>query len=358
MAHHPFLKGELLMADWVSTYYTLRYRWKAIVVALLLGVVSLVVLVGDSAQAFRQNTNSSGRGENWSNNQATLNLRLGCADNGTCWNAIAREAAEEWNRAGSHFRFRFLEPSRSVRQSCTDPDFISTLLWSRTDCGRTLAGVAIAVTVNWTSANGRVVDSDVVFNTYYRWGRYDGPLRPDPSMPSEWLFDLRRTAIHELGHVLGLGHPNDYGQRVTAIMNAGAYDIDALQPDDRAGVQAIYGSSAPRRGQPGHADYCRDYGPCQAGEGDCEPGQCATGLMCANDVGARYGLPAHYDVCEARTGPDPDYCVGRTCEAGEGDCDPGQCGTGLVCVNDVGANYGLPAHYDVCEDPNTSPPCQ
>ena len=47
--------------------------------------------------------------------------------------------------------------------------------------------------------------------------------------------------------------------------------------------------------------------------------------------------------------PDPDYCVGRTCQAGEGDCDPGQCAPGLTCVDDVGAQYGLPAHYDVCE---------
>ena len=49
--------------------------------------------------------------------------------------------------------------------------------------------------------------------------------------------------------------------------------------------------------------------------------------------------------------PDPDYCVSRVCQAGEGDCDPGQCAPGLTCVNDVGAQYGLPAHYDVCEAP-------
>lgn len=47
--------------------------------------------------------------------------------------------------------------------------------------------------------------------------------------------------------------------------------------------------------------------------------------------------------------PNPDYCVDRTCQAGEGDCDPGQCASGLTCVDDVGAQYGLPAHYDVCE---------
>ena len=49
-------------------------------------------------------------------------------------------------------------------------------------------------------------------------------------------------------------------------------------------------------------DYCRDYGLCNAGQGDCDPGQCAAGLACVNDVGAQYGLPAHYDVCEAPSG--------------------------------------------------------
>ena len=98
-------------------------------------------------------------------------------------------------------------------------------------------------------------------------------------------------------------------------------------------------------------DYCRDYGPCSAGQGDCDPGQCTAGLICTNDVGAQYGLPAHYDVCEARGSgqPDPDYCVTHDCGVGQGDCDPGQCAAGLICTNDVGAQYGLPAHYDVCE---------
>ena len=98
-------------------------------------------------------------------------------------------------------------------------------------------------------------------------------------------------------------------------------------------------------------DYCQDYGPCSAGQGDCDPGQCGAGLVCANDVGAQYGLPAHYDVCQAAA--NPDYCRDYgPCSAGQGDCDPGQCASGLVCANDVGAQYGLPAHYDVCETPS------
>ncbi len=105
-------------------------------------------------------------------------------------------------------------------------------------------------------------------------------------------------------------------------------------------------------------DYCVNR-ICGEGNGDCDPGQCAAGLVCVNDVGARYGLPAHYDVCERPGGatvrPDPDYCVRNYCGIGDGDCDPGQCDEG-TCVNDVEAEYGLPAHYDVCEARDTTPP--
>ena len=102
-------------------------------------------------------------------------------------------------------------------------------------------------------------------------------------------------------------------------------------------------------------DYCRDYGPCGVGQGDCDPGQCAAGLVCATDVGPQYGLPAIYDVCELPEGSStPDLHLCRDygpCGVGQGDCDPGQCAAGLVCAADVGPQYGLPAIYDVCEVP-------
>ena len=59
------------------------------------------------------------------------------------------------------------------------------------------------------------------------------------------------------------------------------------------------GSRSPGAGQNGHVDYCRDEGPCRVGEGDCDgSGECQSGLQCSQDVGASYGFPAAYDVCE------------------------------------------------------------
>ena len=50
--------------------------------------------------------------------------------------------------------------------------------------------------------------------------------------------------------------------------------------------------------QPG-ADWCKDCGPCAEGQGDCDSdAECQSGLICAQDVGANYGWPADRDVCE------------------------------------------------------------
>ena len=109
----------------------------------------------------------------------------------------------------------------------------------------------------------------------------------------------------------------------------------------------------------GHGDYCRDCGPCGPGEGDCDgDDQCESGLICATDVGADYGFSSSYDVCEQPDAPSCPYPNGHgdycrdcgPCGAGEGDCDgDDQCESGLICATDVGADYGFPSNYDVCE---------
>ena len=297
--------------------------------------------------AFVQNTTDSGVGLHWSTSRATLNLRVGCPPNnplteyGPCWDDAAKDAAARWNAAGAEFRFHIQSPSRSASVACDSSatDGITTVVWADTNCGMAFGNDTLAITQSWFYSTGELVDSDVLFDTNKDWTTYSGPQR-------SYAIDFHRVALHEFGHVLGLDHPDDHGQFVNAIMNSRTDDNDQLQTDDIAGIRAIYGSDA-SRGQP-DPNYCRDFGPCPAGKGDCDSNsECQSGLTCVNDVGAKYGLPAHYDVCEAG-GPDPDYCVYNYCGPGDGDCDPGQCDEG-VCVNDVGARYGLPAHYDVCE---------
>ena len=59
--------------------------------------------------------------------------------------------------------------------------------------------------------------------------------------------------------------------------------------------------TAPKPGTVGHFGSCRDYGPCAAEEGDCDPnrGQCQAGLTCVADVGAKCGFLAGIAICES-----------------------------------------------------------
>jgi hypothetical protein len=54
------------------------------------------------------------------------------------------------------------------------------------------------------------------------------------------LWDLLRVALHELGHVLGLDHPDDNGQSVIALMNSILGNLDQLVADDIAGARSLY----------------------------------------------------------------------------------------------------------------------
>jgi hypothetical protein len=109
----------------------------------------------------------------------------------------------------------------------------------------------------------------------------------------------------------------------------------------------------------GHANYCPENGPCQIGQGDCDSDrECASGLVCKYDVGAKYGFSPDIDVCERHGGPTlplghANYCPENgPCQIGQGDCDSDrECASGLVCKHDVGAKYGLSPDIDVCESP-------
>ena len=155
---------------------------------------------------------------------------------GSGWTAVARDALTVWNDAGSNFRFRSTT-SAGERPSCrvADIDNRNVAVWGDDFCGRPWGEGTLAVASTWRSTStGQAIDSDVHFNSNRSWLSYRGNLRFD-------AIDFGRVAIHEFGHVLGLDHPDDHGQSVSAIMNAFVSNIDTIQADDIAGVRGIYG---------------------------------------------------------------------------------------------------------------------
>ena len=117
-----------------------------------------------------------------------------------------------------------------------DNDRVNTLAFENTVCG-TAFGSAIAITISrGNGSTGELIDTDILFDTNRQWSTYSGPLQAGS-------LDLHRVAIHELGHVLGLGHPDQAGQSAVSIMNSFVSSTDSLQPDDINGIIGIYSAA-------------------------------------------------------------------------------------------------------------------
>ena len=117
----------------------------------------------------------------------------------------------------------------------TDDDANTSVIMSSTFYGMTFGGNTLAVTLV-TPRDNHLVEADVIFNSDWEWDSYRGSGVPG-GRP-----DFRRVALHEFGHVVGLDHPDDAGQHVTAIMNSIISTIDTLQADDINGGKSIYDS--------------------------------------------------------------------------------------------------------------------
>jgi hypothetical protein len=189
-------------------------------------------------------------GQSWTRDrtvqmQLSLNLPYNPsgADGLTTWNLSARDALlNVWNPYLVHLQFSVVMNS-PVPPSDSDDEM--SALFSDTVFGQKFGSGTLAITL--LNYRGTVFEeTDTVFNTAYTWDSYRGALRPN-------VVDFHRVAIHEFGHTLGLDHPDQSGQTVSAIMNANVSNVDAPTDDDIAGVQSLYnagpaylsGSSAP-----------------------------------------------------------------------------------------------------------------
>lgn len=174
-------------------------------------------------------------GFSWTKNRSVqMQLSLGgphpLIDGSASFNASAADALAKWNAHLAHMQFVPVLDS-AVTPSNSDDQMSAG--FSSTVFGDDFGSGTLAVTV--TSARGGITDeSDTLFNTAYAWDSYTGPLRPG-------LEDFHRVALHEFGHTVGLDHPDEHGQTVTAIMNSHVSDIYALQADDIAGAKDLYG---------------------------------------------------------------------------------------------------------------------
>lgn len=168
------------------------------------------------------------------------------AASGETYQQAIIDAAEHWS-LDTPFQF---EVSPEFRDPCggydddtpaeNQPggDGVNGQGFSDTVCGEEFNDSTLAVTIQYWEPNSLgaldLVEADVVYNADASFDIYDGPLT---SGNDDFAgVDFRRTALHELGHVLGLGHESE----APAIMAPSIGDLFRLQDDDIAGVRTLY----------------------------------------------------------------------------------------------------------------------
>ncbi|MDX2186171.1 MAG: matrixin family metalloprotease [Opitutaceae bacterium] len=159
----------------------------------------------------------------------------GLSDGSANWDTVAADAAAAWNVPANRIEILTTSSTSAPAQGNNRND----IGFSDDAFGEPFGDRTLAVTFSNVGGIGnpiRMVEADILVNRKQSWDSYRGRQRAG-------VFDLRRILIHEMGHAIGLDHPDEAAppQQVDAVMNSVAGDRDSLAPDDIAGATLLYG---------------------------------------------------------------------------------------------------------------------
>ena len=180
-------------------------------------------------------------GQSWPTGSVMV-LRVGLGnpllplqDGSTSWHDAIAPAAAMWSSNVQRIQIT----SNNSGGSATSGDGVNSVVFSSSIFGQPFGGNTLAVTY-YRYVGSTMLEADILFNQARVFNSYRGPLQfPGPG-PA--IVDIRRVFLHELGHGIGLNHPDTGGQQVAAIMNSIMSNQEVLSADDLAGVHFLYGA--------------------------------------------------------------------------------------------------------------------
>jgi hypothetical protein len=160
-------------------------------------------------------------------------------DGSQSWNEAAAPAIDAWNAQMQNVQLAKVMDSTLPISS---GDGINSASFASTVFGDSFGTGVLAVTYYRTQGT-TLTEADVLFNKAQSFDSYRGNLQFDSQ--GKCICDIQRVFLHELGHALGLTHPDDAGQNVVAVMNSVVSNLYQLTADDEAGIHFLYGAPKP-----------------------------------------------------------------------------------------------------------------
>lgn len=190
-------------------------------------LVSLALLVTGGLRAFTVKTGDDGSFLSWPPERTAIFYRIGAADSPVPLESVSglERAFAEWEeKSQGEITFTcegLLEGSRAVR------DGHNTMVWASRVWP--YAPEVAAVSTLWPGEDsGRIEEVDIEFNARdYDWNLTDSP-------------ELLQTALHEIGHLLGIGHSFNPGAVMHNLSYPGAAPHRTLSRDDLEALTFLY----------------------------------------------------------------------------------------------------------------------